>query len=188
MALHIVSVCHRFKKQAVLHDVSLHVEKGDCYGLLGHNGAGKTTILRTALGLLKPVSGSVVVDDFNIRAYPREARARLGGLIEAPGFHETWNGFKNLRVLARLQGFNHHRSAVEARRVLSLVGLDKHDGIMERKKVRDYSQGMKQRLGIAQALMGSPSYLLLDEPMNGLDPQAIVDIRLLIKRLTKEEE
>ncbi len=183
MALQIISISHRFKAQEVLRNVSLTIEAGDCYGLLGHNGAGKTTLLRSALGLLRPTSGVVAVDGFNIQAYPREARARLGGLIESPGFNETWNGVKNLAIWARLQGFSRPESLAEARRVLAMVGLDRVEGILGHKKVRDYSQGMKQRLGIAQALMGQPSYLLLDEPMNGLDPQAMVEVRLLIQRL-----
>jgi ABC-type multidrug transport system ATPase subunit len=186
MTLQIDSVTHRFRKQTVLRDVSLAIQPGDCYGLLGHNGAGKTTLLRIALGLLKPASGRVTIDGFDAAAFPREACARRGGLVEYPGFHETWDGLKNLRVWARLQGFDHRRSLDEARRVCALVGLDRYDGVTERKRVGDYSQGMKQRLGIAQALIGEPSFILLDEPMNGLDPQAIVEMRSLIRRLTRE--
>jgi ABC-type multidrug transport system ATPase subunit len=188
MALEIVSISHRFKKQEVLSQVSLRIERGDCYGLLGHNGAGKTTLLRAALGLIKPISGRVVVDDFSIQAFPREACARLGGLIEYPCFNETWDGLKNLRVWACLQGLNRAQAVAEAKRVLRLVALDSHNGITDHKKVRDYSQGMKQRLGIAQALMGHPSYVLLDEPFNGLDPQAIVDLRALIRCLTQDQD
>lgn len=187
MALQVMSVSHRFGKQAVLQDVSLTVEKGNCYGLLGHNGAGKTTLLRIALGLLKPRSGSIGVDHFSIDAFPREARSRLGGLVEYPRFNEAWTGLKNLTVMARLQGFDKKACDIECRRVWDYVGLDAQCHVSERKPVRDYSQGMKQRLGIAQALLGNPSYVLLDEPMNGLDPQAIVDMRHLIKRLTQEE-
>lgn len=169
-----------------MRDVSLTVEAGDCYGLLGHNGAGKTTLMRAALGLLTPTRGSVAVDGFECRVFPREARARLGGLIEYPCFHDGWNGHKNLCVLARLQGFDRRSCKSEADRVLELVGLNTGDG-MARAKVRHYSQGMRQRLGIAQALLGNPSYVLLDEPMNGLDPQALVDLRALIRRLTREQ-
>lgn len=187
MPLELRSIQHRFKRQTVLHDVSLHVEQGDCYGLLGHNGAGKTTLLRIALGLLKPTTGTVAVDGFGIGAFPREARARMGGLVESPGSQEGWTGLKNLEVLARLQGFEGVDAKAQARRVLALVGLDRHPGLTPHKKVRDYSQGMKQRLGMAQALIGRPSYLILDEPMNGLDPQAVVEGRDLIRRLTREE-
>lgn len=188
MPLETISISHRFKRQAVLHDVTLSVQQGDCYGLLGHNGAGKTTLLRTILGLLNPMDGTITIDGFDIRTYPCEARVRMGGLVESPGFHESWNGVRNLQVLARLQGFDRAGARAEAERVLALVGLDKHEGITPHKRVRDYSQGMKQRLGIAQALIGRPAYLVLDEPMNGLDPQAIVDIRTLIKRLTQQEQ
>jgi len=187
MPLQFLSVCHRFKQQEVLHDVLLKVERGDCYGLLGHNGAGKTTLLRIALGLIRPRSGYIAVDNFNIHTFPREAGSRLGGLIEYPSFNGTWNGLKNLCVWARLQGFDHKQSMAEAKRVIKLVGLEGNDENTEPKKVRDYSQGMKQRLGIAQALMGNPAYILLDEPLNGLDPQAIVEMRSLIRRLTEEE-
>ncbi len=186
-SLQLCSLTHRFKKQEVLHDVSLNVEKGDCYGLLGHNGAGKTTLLRIALGLIKPNGGAVAVDGFNLRAYPREAGVLLRGLIEVPSFNENWSGLKNLKVLARLQGFNHKLTAIEANRVFELVGLNQHNGAVNNKRVRNYSQGMKQRLGIAQTLIGKPSYILLDEPLNGLDPQAIMDMRCLIRRLTKDE-
>jgi ABC-2 type transport system ATP-binding protein len=187
MTLHIDSVSHRFRNQAVLHDVSLTVERGDCYGLLGHNGAGKTTLLRIALGLLNPSSGRLTVDGFPSAAFPREARARLGGLIDYPCFHESWDGPRNLAVWAHLQGLDRRQCRDEAQRVLALVGLGTHSGMTEHKPVRDYSQGMKQRLGIAQALLGRPSFILLDEPMNGLDPQAIVDMRSLIRRLTRDE-
>jgi ABC-2 type transport system ATP-binding protein len=188
MALHIRSVCQRFGSREVLHDVSLTVDAGDCYGLLGHNGAGKTTVMRAALGLLTPTKGLVAVDGFDRRAFPREAKARLGGLIEHPHFHDAWNGRKNLCVLAQLQGFDGRSCQVEADRLLDLVGLSTGDHIPTRMKVRDYSQGMRQRLGIAQALLGHPSYVLLDEPMNGLDPQAMADLRALIRRLTREHD
>lgn len=187
MTLQIDSVTHNFRKQTVIRDVSLAIQPGDCYGLLGHNGAGKTTLLRIALGLLKPTSGLVAIDRFSATAFPREAHARLGGLVEYPSFNESWDGLKNLRVWARLQGFDQGRCRDEAERVFALVGLAGHGGITEQKRVRDYSQGMKQRLGIAQALIGQPSLILLDEPMNGLDPQAIVEMRALIRHLTREE-
>ncbi len=187
MSLKIISICQRFQKHEVLHNVSLNIDKGDCYGLLGHNGAGKTTILRTAIGLMKPKAGYALIDNFNVHAFPREAHARMGGLIESPCFNENWNGLKNLCVFARLQGLNRQQALAESMRVLNIVGNEKDSEILANKNVREYSQGMKQRLGIAQALLGNPSYILLDEPMNGLDPQAMADIRSLIKRLTKKE-
>ena len=92
MSLRLVSVTRRFGRQAALDDVSLHVRAGDCYGFLGHNGAGKTTAMRVLLGLLRPDSGQVLIDGFDALEHPLEARARLGGLIEIPRFHGTWNG------------------------------------------------------------------------------------------------
>ena len=145
MALQIISVCQRFKKQEVLHNVSLNIEKGDCYGLVGHNGAGKTTLLRTAAGLMKPKAGAVLIDSFNVHAFPQEANSRIGGLIESPYFNENWNGLNNLCVFARLQGFNHQQSVVESKRVLNIVGQEKDGGMLAQKKVREYSLGMRQR-------------------------------------------
>ena len=187
MALKIISVCQRFKKHEVLHNVSLNINKGDCYGLLGHNGAGKTTLLRTAAGLIKPASGAVIMDSFNVHSFPREAHSRIAGLIESPCFHENWDGLKNLCSFARLQGFDRQQAVAESMRVLNIVGHENDSGLLTNKKVREYSHGMKQRLGIAQALLGNPPYILLDEPMNGLDPQATAEIRLLIRRLTQKE-
>ena len=188
MALQIISICQRFQNHEVLHNVSLNIDKGDCYGLLGHNGAGKTTILRTAIGLMKPKAGAVLIDGFDVHAFPKEAHSRMGGLIENPCFNENWNGLDNLCAFARLQGFNRPDARTESKHVLNIVGHEKDSKVLARKKVREYSQGMKQRLGIAQALLGNPSYILLDEPMNGLDPQAMAEIRLLIKRLRTDEK
>ena len=178
MSLRIEGVSHRFGAQAALQDVSMDVDKGDCYGFIGHNGAGKTTTMRIILGLLRPESGRIVVDGFDARRYPREARARMGALIETPGFHGGWSGRRNLRLLDRLAG---DHSDIDA--LLELVGLS-HAG---KKPVRAYSQGMRQRLGVAQALLGDPDYILLDEPTNGLDPDGIAEMRELLRRLTRDE-
>ncbi len=174
---------HRFSKQQALCDVTLHVRSGDCYGFLGHNGAGKTTTMRVALGLLRPDSGRVIVDGFDIAEHPREARARMGGLIETPGFHGHLSGANNLRLLARLTGMAPATARSEAQRVLDLVGL----GNVGSKPARAYSQGMRQRLGLAQALLGAPPYVLLDEPTNGLDPEGVAEMRALLRRLTRDE-
>lgn len=182
MSLELLSVTRRFGRQAALDDVTLRVRRGDCYGFLGHNGAGKTTAMRILLGLSRPDAGRVIVDGFDALEHPREARARLGGLIEVPSFHGTWNGRRNLYALARLQGMNRREALDECDRVLELVGL----GDVGRKRVRAYSQGMRQRLGIAQALLGNPAYVLLDEPTNGLDPEGIAELRGMIARLREE--
>ena len=178
MALRLEHVSHRFGKQLVLDDVSLCIEAGDCYGFIGHNGAGKTTAMRVLLGLLNPDQGRVVVDGFAATAYPREARVRMGALIEQAGFHANWSGAKNLYLLMRLSG-----KPANIPELLERVGLS-HAGD---KPVRAYSQGMRQRLGVAQALLGNPAYVLLDEPSNGLDPDGIQEMRSLLNHLTRDE-
>ena len=178
MGLFLEDVSHRFGTQQALQGVSVRVEPGDCYGFIGHNGAGKTTAMRVMLGLLVPDRGRVIVDGFDARAHPREARARMGALIETPGFHPGWSGRQNLRLLDRLGG---KRSDLDG--LLDLVGLS-HAGS---KPVRAYSQGMRQRLGVAQALLGEPDYILLDEPSNGLDPDGIREMRELLLTLTRDE-
>jgi len=120
--LRLLDVTCRYGEQLALDRVSLHVRAGDCYGFLGHNGAGKTTALRVALGLLRPRSGTVLVNGFDAAAHPREARARMGGLIERPGFHDHLSGRRNLEMLARLQGLGGGAAHAEAERVIGVVG------------------------------------------------------------------
>jgi ABC-2 type transport system ATP-binding protein len=184
MSLQLISVSRRFGDQLALDSVSLHVRAGDCYGFIGHNGAGKTTAMRVALGLALPDAGRVLVDGFDAREHPREARARMGGLIEAPGFHPSLDATANLVLLARLQGMSSADARAEARKALERVGLE---GV-GRKHVHAFSQGMRQRLGIAQALLGDPAYVLLDEPTNGLDPQGMAEMRELLRRLVRESK
>ena len=181
MSLELRSVSRRFGSQLALDRVSMHVREGDAYGFIGHNGAGKTTAMRIALGLQRPDEGRVVVDGFDAARFPREARTRMGALIEAPGFQPGWSGTKNLAELARLQGFARAAARIEAGRWIERVGLA-HAGP---KPVQAYSQGMRQRLGIAQALLGSPRYVLLDEPTNGLDPEGIADVKELLRSLNQ---
>ncbi len=183
MALQLISVSHHYGGRPALSDVSLRVEKGDCYGFIGHNGAGKSTAMRIALGLIRPEQGRVIVDGFDARRDPLEARARMGGLIETPGFFDHLGGRKNLMMLARLQGLAPAAARLEAESLMETVGL----GEVPDLPVRAYSQGMRQRLGIAQALIGRPEYILLDEPGNGLDPEGLAEMRRLIRRLTREE-
>ncbi len=183
MSLHLLSVTRRFGAQLALDSVSIHVRPGDCYGFIGHNGSGKTTAMRIALGLQRADSGQVFVDGFDALAHPREARARMGALIEQPGFHGHLDGATNLRLLGRLAGLSRERTRVETERLLELVGLA-HAGA---KPVQAYSQGMRQRLGIAQAMLGGPKLVLLDEPTNGLDPQGIAEIRGILRRLIEQE-
>ncbi len=183
MSLKLIQVDHSYGKRAALQGVNLEIHPGDCYGFIGHNGAGKTTAMRIALGLIQPTHGRVVVDGYDAHEFPLEARARMGGLIERPGFFDYWDGPRNLRMLAKLQGLDSKTIANHCDELMELVGL----GHVLDLPVRAYSQGMRQRLGIAQALMGRPRYLLLDEPGNGLDPEGLAEMRRLLQRLTRDE-
>jgi len=183
MVLQLLDVSRTYGRQRALDRVSIHVRRGDCYAFIGHNGAGKTTAMRVALGLDRGFEGRVLIDGFDAREHPREARARMGGLIEVPGFHGGVDGARNLVTLARLQGLSRSEALREAGRLLELVDLS-HAGS---KPVSAYSQGMRQRLGIAQALIGRPMCVLLDEPTNGLDPQGIAEMQSLFTRLTRDE-
>lgn len=178
MALELVDLHQRFGRRVALDGVSLRVERGDCYGFLGHNGAGKTTALRIALGLLRPQRGAVRVDG---HTDAMQQRARTRGLIEHPGFFRELSGLENLRRLARLDGLSPQHARREAARVLDLVGLTPHGDA----RAGAYSQGMRQRLGVAQALLGEPAYVLLDEPGNGLDPEGIAELRQMLVTLTE---
>lgn len=184
MSLQLISVSRRYGREIALDGVDMHVHSGDCYGFIGHNGAGKTTAMRIALGLQRADRGTVLVDGFDIRRQPREARARMAGLIETPGFDGQRSGMANLVELARLQGYARGAARAEAAREIERVGLDH----AAERRVQGYSQGMRQRLGIAQALLGKPAYVLLDEPTNGLDPEGIADMRDLVGRLVRDEK
>jgi ABC-2 type transport system ATP-binding protein len=155
--------------------VSLTVRRGEVYGFLGPNGAGKTTTLRMILGLIRPTSGSATV--LGRQAGTAEVNARIGALIEGPGFYPYLSGRDNLRVMARYRGL----PETTADRALERVDL----GSRGADKFKSYSLGMKQRLGVASALMGDPDLVVLDEPTNGLDPAGMVDMRRLIVDLAR---
>lgn len=174
-----------YGRQAAVRDVSLTIRPGDCYGFLGHNGAGKTTVMRLVLGLLRPAAGKVRVFGLDPHSQRRQVNALLGALVERPGFHAHVSGRDNLVALALLQGVPRRLARAESERVLDCVGLQ--DDAAKR-RVGTYSMGMRQRLGIAQALLGRPRLLLLDEPGNGLDPEGIADLRQLLAKLTREED
>jgi len=161
-------------------DLNLHVRRGRIYGLLGRNGAGKTTTMKMLLGLTKPTSGEVRIFGKDIRTSGKEILAQTGSLIESPGFYPNLTGTENLRIFAELRGINNRKAIHDA---LCLVGLPFRD----RKLYSQYSLGMKQRLAIALSVMHDPALLILDEPINGLDPIGIAEIRSFIRALCNEQ-
>lgn len=161
--------------------VNLHVSEGKIYGLSGQNGAGKTTIMKMLLKLIKPTSGQIKLFGEDIESSDEKLYHRIGSIIEAPAFYENLTAAENLKILARLRG-QHRKDTVE--NALSVAGLIKE----QNKLFKDYSLGMKQRLGIAAAIMHEPELLILDEPMNGLDPVGICEIRQFLLRLCREKQ
>jgi ABC-2 type transport system ATP-binding protein len=166
----------RYGRVTAVEDVSFRVERGEIFGFLGPNGAGKTTTLRILLGLIRPDAGSVRLFGRDPQTELPEALDGVAGFVETPHFYPYLSGLKNLELLAAYDGGG-ARARIDD--LLALVHLTARAG----DKVRTYSQGMRQRLGIAASLLRDPRLLLLDEPTNGLDPAGIRDIRLLIGRL-----
>lgn len=164
----------------VLKGVSMQVNRGDIYGLIGRNGAGKTTIFKMILGLSSVNEGKVSILGSSTEKQLQANRSRVGFLVGAR-FYGYLNAYRNLRYSATFKGIPRKKQKVEIERVLELVGLK---GV--KKPVRTFSLGMMQRLGIANAILGNPEILILDEPANGLDPQGIADVRHLIRRLRDE--
>ncbi|HCC1822228.1 TPA: ATP-binding cassette domain-containing protein, partial [Enterococcus faecium] len=169
----------QYETQKSVADLNIHVKKGRIYGLLGRNGAGKTTTMKMLLGLTEPTSGTVHIFGRNIQTNERTILPRIGSLIESPGFYPNLTGTENLRIFAELRGVPGRDSI---RRSLELVGLPYRD----KKLFSQYSLGMKQRLAIALAIMHDPELLILDEPINGLDPIGIAEVRKFIRSLCTE--
>lgn len=166
-----------YGKQTVVSNVSLHVKKGRIYGLLGRNGAGKTTIMKMILGLTPITSGQVDVFGKNIKGREKRVFPRIGAMIETPGFYPNLTGTENLDIFAKLRGTAAPHAVENALKVVGLPYKDK-------KLFGKYSLGMKQRLGIANAILHEPELLILDEPTNGLDPIGIAEVREFIKNLS----
>jgi ABC-2 type transport system ATP-binding protein len=168
----------QFGQRAAVRQVSLRVEKGSIYAFLGPNGAGKSTTIRLLLGLLRPSAGKVALFDLPLTGHRREILARTGSLVENPSVYPHLTARENLEIPRRILGAP--KSDID--RVLKVVGLEKPS----RNLVKTFSMGMKQRLGLAQALLGRRELLLLDEPTNGLDPAGIQEMRSLIRQLPAE--
>lgn len=169
----------KYRQTLALDNVSLKLEKGKIYGFIGQNGAGKTTLIRMITGLAFPTSGELKLWGKTGDKELQEQRKRIGSLIEGPALYPYMTARQNMEV-QRIQRGIPDKSIID--KTLELVGLSDTG----RKKVRNFSLGMKQRLGIGVALLNTPEFLILDEPINGLDPAGIVDVRNLIKKLNKE--
>jgi lantibiotic transport system ATP-binding protein len=170
MILKTTDLCKNFKEQMAVNKVSLHIQKNSVYGLLGPNGAGKSTTLKMITGILKPTSGTI---EFDGQQWKREALNQIGALIEMPPLYENLTAFENLKVRTTLLGLDDAR----IKEVLQTVRLTDTG----KKRAGQFSLGMKQRLGIAIALLNHPKLLILDEPANGLDPVGIEELRELIR-------
>ncbi|MDM5154387.1 ABC transporter ATP-binding protein [Bacillus sp. DX1.1] len=168
----------KYRNDYVVQNVDLKIPKGEIYGFLGPNGAGKTTSIRMLLGLIKPTQGSVTIFNQDLAKERLSILSKIGALVENPSYYAHLNAIENLEVYRILRNVPKEKIG----EVLQIVGLQH----AAKQKVKEYSLGMKQRLGIAIALLGDPQLLILDEPTNGLDPQGIHEIRTLIKQLTKE--
>ena len=168
----------RYGKRAVVDRLDLHVERGQIYGFLGLNGAGKTTTIRMLMGLIHPSAGSARLFGRAVPAERMQVMRRVGALVESPSYYAHLSGWDNLKVVATLLD-------VPDRRIGEVLEIVRLTGDAKR-KAGDYSLGMKQRLGIAAALIGSPDLVVLDEPTNGLDPAGIHEIRDLIRRMPRE--
>ena len=169
----------KYRRRVIVDRLSLTVEAGDIFGFLGQNGAGKSTTIRMVLGLVRPTSGQVRVLGYDMSRQPLRALKRIGAIIDAPAFYENFSGQQNLKMLAAMSG-GAERQRIET--VLEIVGLRER----AQDPVRVYSHGMRQRLGIAQALLPDPELIILDEPTDGLDPQGLCEIRALIRHLRDE--
>lgn len=173
--IEVQNVVKRFRDQVVLKNVSISFEKGQIHGIVGRNGSGKTVLFKCICGLMHPEEGVILVNGKRV-GRDVDMPENIGAIIEAPGFLPNYSGYKNLRFLANIR---RKIGKEEILNVLKTVGLDPES----RKHVGKYSLGMRQRLGIAQAIMEDPEILILDEPMNGLDNAGVQDIRTLLLEL-----
>ena len=170
------SLAKKFKKKVAVNNININIHRNEIYGLIGRNGAGKTTLMKMVVGFIQPTKGEIELfgdKDLN------NQRKRIGCIIENPALYSNMSAVENLEIQRKLLGIK-DKSCIK--QVLSTVGLDTDNA-----KIKKFSLGMKQRLGIALALIGNPEFLILDEPLNGLDPEGVKDIRDLILKLHKEQ-
>ncbi|KEI98333.1 ABC transporter ATP-binding protein [Clostridium botulinum] len=175
------NLTRKYGTTAVVDNINMNIKKGEIYGFLGRNGAGKTTTLRMIMGLISPTKGEYEL--FGKKMGDREVFGRIGAIIETPGFYPNLTARENLDIHRRLMGIPNKEYVDGA---LEIVGLTNYD--IKKKKVKKYSLGMKQRLGVARALLHKPELLILDEPTNGLDPVGIKEMRETLLDLNKKKE
>ena len=171
----------KYKELTAVDNLDLNVFTGDVFGFLGPNGAGKSTTIRMLLSLIKPTSGEIKIFGKPLKTNRIDILRQIGAIVEKPDFYLYLSAYKNLEILGKVSGVDPNKKKIME--VLELVGLDKR----YKSKVKTFSHGMKQRLGLAQALLHDPKLIILDEPTTGLDPQGIKDIRDLIIYLSKEK-
>lgn len=180
IVLEVKDIWKKMGHHVIVNDVSLNLYQGDILGFIGPNGAGKTTTIKLMLGLQFFNGGSVKINGYDIKNDFDKAIANVGAIIENPDLYMYMSGYDNLKIAAKLYGVSDERIS----EVVRLVGLE--DRIHD--KVKKYSLGMRQRLGIAQSILHRPKVLILDEPMNGLDPEGIKDLKSLLIRLAREDK
>ena len=172
----------RFKDILAVQNLNLNVYRGDVFGFLGPNGAGKSTTIRMLLSLIKPTKGSIKIFDKSLLDSRENILKNIGAIVEKPDLYKYLSAYKNLQILGKLSGVDITKKRIME--ILELVGLKERAN----SKVKTFSHGMKQRLGIAQALLHNPELIILDEPTTGLDPQGMKEIRDLINHLSKDEK
>ena len=176
------TLCKQYRNFKALNGISMHVPKGSIYGLVGRNGAGKTTLIRLISGIQEPTSGSYTLYDVkNTDKAIYKVRQRMGAVVESPAIYLDMTAEDNLKMQYQILGIPSYDGIPELLQLVDLADCGK-------KKAKNFSLGMKQRLGIAVALCGNPDFLVLDEPVNGLDPQGIIEIRELILKLNREHQ
>lgn len=180
LAIETSGLTRRFGPRTVVDQITLHVPERSIYGFLGRNGAGKTTTIKLLLGLLRPDAGSARIAGHDVVHQRMEAARQVGALLEAQGFYPHLSGRENLDLSRRLLGL----PSTEIGRVLDVVDMTPHAN----RRVADYSLGMRQRLGLARAMLGAPPVLILDEPSNGLDPEGIADMRRFLRELPERAD
>ena len=172
----------KYRRQLAVNGVNMNIEQGDIYGFVGENGSGKTTVIRLITGLISPHSGSFELFGVSNRSGKiGKARSKVGAIVESPSIYLNMSAYENLKTQCTILGIRDEEKILATLRDVGLEDLYKN-----KKTAGNFSLGMRQRLGIAMALLGDPEFLILDEPMNGLDPAGIVDIRELILKLNRE--